>query len=150
MNRARLFDDHQNGNALPDLREVLAAQLNSALNDGEEHIAKSLEALIALLMGFDELENRYPDDRELIASLKASAGELVQQLQFFDAHSQRVTHVADAIVNSACSLPLSAQQNSRCLEELRAHYTCEAEHETHRSLTQCLNGNVSQSQLEDD
>lgn len=150
MNRARLFDDHQNGNALPDLREVLAAQLNSALNDGEEHIAKSLEALIALLMGFDELENRYPDDRELIASLKASAGELVQQLQFFDAHSQRVTHVADAIVNSACSLPLSAQQNSRCLEELRAQYTCEAEHQVHRSLTHCMDDNVSHSRPEDD
>lgn len=150
MNRARLFDDQQNGNALPDLREVLAAQLNSALADGEEHIAKSLESLIALLMGFEELERRYPDDRELIASLKSSAGDLVQQLQFFDAHSQRITHVADAIVNSACSLPLSAQQNSRCLEELRAHYTCEAEHETHRSLTQCIDDDVSSSRSEGD
>lgn len=150
MNRARLFEDQKGDNSLPDVRDILSAQLSAALADGEEHIAKSLEALIAILMGLDELENRSPGDRDLVISLKNYAGELVQQLQFFDAHSQRVTHVAEAITASARDISMSGQQNNRYLDDLRKRYTCEAEHEVHQSMMCETDSESCSSPLEGD
>lgn len=150
MNRARLIDGQHNGTESSELQRLLTAQLKAAIVDGEEHIAKSLDALIAILIGLDELTRLHPDSGELIESLKHSAGELVNQLQFFDAHSQRISHVAEAIERCTIWQTGSKSQAAVAVADLLDCYTCDSERAVHREVLRTADDPLSAGRREDD
>lgn len=125
--------DRQQDSAV--LLALLEQQLRAALTDAETKVAE----LMGAFMDFSQLlsESEAQLDEQAVAVQNAQLFKLIEGLQFFDAHSQRVGHVAEALKQAATQSDLKLDASELLAQLERSYSTAEeqAVHDQHMGVT---------------
>ncbi len=111
---------------------LLEAQLNSAVKDAEMSVHEVLSGFMSLLQQLDSLEARLSEAES--EQMRQVVFQLVERLQFFDVHSQRIAHVAETLNFAALLKEIEAAEGDELKVFIKGLYSTSEERAVHNTV----------------
>ncbi|MBD2858129.1 hypothetical protein IB286_03845 [Spongiibacter sp. KMU-158] len=111
---------------------LLEKQIQAASKDGEEKIGEILGNFFELSQQLQDSAAKYSEEE--FSDINTLLGSLIEQLQFYDAHSQRLAHIAKSLNYAALNKDAQKAESEALIEYLQSQYSTSEERAVHQSL----------------